>query len=92
MIMKSATITSKGQVTIPKEVRDYLKLEIGSKISFAIDENGTVKIIPLNVPVTALSGILHRPDLAAATIDDMEAAVALGAVPEAIAQGASDWT
>ena len=81
--MKSATITSKGQVTIPKEIRDYLKLEIGSKIEFVIDENGTVKVIPLNVPVTALSGMLHRPDMPAATIEDMELA---------ISEGASDWT
>jgi len=81
--VKSATITSKGQVTIPKEIRDYLKLEIGSKIEFVIDENGTVKVIPLNVPVTALSGMLHRPGLAAATIEDMESA---------ITEGASDWT
>lgn len=81
--MKSATITSKGQITIPKEIRDYLKLEIGSKIGFVIDENGTVKVVPLNVPVTSLSGMLRRPLLAAATIEDMESA---------IAQGASDWT
>jgi antitoxin PrlF len=81
--MKSATITTKGQITIPKEIRDYLKLEIGSKIGFVIDENGTVKVIPLNVPVTALSGMLRRPGLFAATIEDMESA---------IAEGASDWT
>ena len=81
--MKSATITTKGQITIPKEIRDYLKLEIGSKIGFVIDENGTVKVVPLNVPVTSLSGMLRRPLLAAATIEDMESA---------IAQGASDWT
>jgi AbrB family looped-hinge helix DNA binding protein len=81
--MKSATITTKGQITIPKEIRDYLKLEIGSKIGFVIDENGTVKVIPLNLPVTALSGMLRRPLLAAATIEDMESA---------ISQGASDWT
>ena len=81
--MKSATITTKGQITIPKEIRDYLKLEIGSKIGFVIDENGTVKVVPLNVPVTSLSGMLRRPGLAAATIEDMESA---------IAQGASDWT
>ena len=81
--MKSATITTKGQITISKEIRDYLKLEIGSKIGFVIDENGTVKVVPLNVPVTSLSGMLRRPGLAAATIEDMESA---------IAQGASDWT
>ncbi len=81
--MTSATITTKGQVTIPKQIRDYLKLETGSKIDFVITEDGTVKVIPLNVPVTALSGMLHRPGLPAATIEDMEAA---------IAQGANDWT
>ena len=81
--MKSATVTSKGQITIPKEIRDHLKLEIGSKIAFAIDENGTVKVIPLNVRVTALSGILRRPGQATATIEDMELA---------ISSGACDWT
>ncbi|PSB25810.1 AbrB/MazE/SpoVT family DNA-binding domain-containing protein [Chlorogloea sp. CCALA 695] len=81
--MKSATITTKGQITIPKEIRDYLKLEIGSKIGFVIDENGTVKVVPLNLPVTSLSGMLRRLGLFAATIEDMESA---------ITQGASDWT
>ncbi len=81
--MKKATITSEGQVTIPKEIRDYLKLEIGSKIDFAIDAEGMVKIIPVNISVKALSGILRRPNSPAATIEDMESA---------IAQGACDWT
>jgi AbrB family looped-hinge helix DNA binding protein len=81
--MTSATITSKGQVTIPKEIRDYLKLDVGSKIDFVIDADGQVKLIPLNVPATALSGILHRPGMRAATIEEME---------QAIAEGASGWT
>lgn len=81
--MASATITSKGQVTIPKKIRDYLKLDTGSKVDFVIDENKQVKVIPLIVPVQALSGILHRPGMKAATIEEME---------EAIAQQARDWT
>ncbi|WP_255409385.1 AbrB/MazE/SpoVT family DNA-binding domain-containing protein [Chlorogloea sp. CCALA 695] len=72
-------MTSKGQVTIPKQIRDYLKLEIGSKIDFVIDENGTVKVIPLTVTVTALSGMLHCPNMPAATIEDMETAISEGA-------------
>ena len=79
--MASATI--KGQVTIPKQIRDYLKLETGSKVDFVITSDGTVKVIPLTVPVSALSGMLRRPDMPAATIEDMEAA---------IAQGVNDWT
>ncbi|GAB4201433.1 MAG: AbrB/MazE/SpoVT family DNA-binding domain-containing protein [Coleofasciculaceae cyanobacterium] len=81
--MSIATVTIKGQVTIPKEIRDYLKLETGSKIEFAIDENGNVKLIPLNVSVETLSGVLHRPNMRTATMEEMEAA---------IAEGASDWT
>ncbi|EAZ91208.1 AbrB/MazE/SpoVT family DNA-binding domain-containing protein, partial [Crocosphaera chwakensis] len=45
--MPCATITSKGQVTIPKEIRDYLKLDTGTKVDFVITETGEVKVIPL---------------------------------------------
>ena len=81
--MSIATVTTKGQITIPKEIRDYLKLETGSKVEFVIDESGSVKIVPLNVPLKALSGVLHRPGMKTATIEEMEAA---------IAEGARDWT
>ncbi|MCU0536096.1 MAG: AbrB/MazE/SpoVT family DNA-binding domain-containing protein [Hydrococcus sp. Prado102] len=80
--MTQATITTKGQVTIPKAIRNYLKLEAGSKVDFVIDEDGKVKILPLNVPVEVLSGILHRPGMQAATIEEME---------QAISEGASAW-
>ncbi len=73
--MASTTVTRKGQVTIPKIIRDYLKLDTGSKVEFVIDENGQVKIIPLNVAVESLSGILHRPGMKTATLEDMEAAI-----------------
>lgn len=76
--MASATITSKGQVTIPKKIRDYLKLDTGSKVDFVIDENKEVKVIPLIVPVQALSGMLHRPGMKAATIEEMEEAIKIG--------------
>jgi AbrB family looped-hinge helix DNA binding protein len=81
--MSIATVTTKGQVTIPKEIRDYLKLETGSKVEFVIDENGDVRIVPLNVPIEALSGVLHRPGMKSATIEEMEIA---------ITEGARDWT
>ena len=45
--MVQARLTGKGQVTIPKAIRDYLHLDTGSKIDFAIYENGEVKVIPL---------------------------------------------
>ena len=81
--MANATITTKGQVTIPKEIRDYLNLDIGSKVDFVIDENGIVKLIPLNIPIQKLSGILHRKGMKATTLEEME---------EIISEAASDWT
>jgi antitoxin PrlF len=58
--MVQARLTGKGQVTIPNQIREYLHLDTGSKIDFVIDENGDVKVIPLNVAAESLSGILHR--------------------------------
>lgn len=40
------TITTKGQVTIPKAVRDFLGLQAGSKVSFRRTEDGRVEIVP----------------------------------------------
>ncbi len=45
--MANATVTNKGEVVIPKEIRDYLKLDTGTQIEFVIDEDGRVKIVPL---------------------------------------------
>ena len=81
--MANATLTTKGQVTIPKEIRDYLNLDTGSKVDFVIDENGIVKLIPLNIPIQKLSGILHRKGMKATTLEEME---------EIISEAASDWT
>ncbi len=81
--MVNATITSKGQVTIPKEIRDYLKLETGSRVDFVIDKDGYVKVIPLNVNVETLSGILHHEGMKAVSLEEME---------NSISEGASDWS
>lgn len=80
--MLSTTVTSTGQITLPEEIRAYLKLVSGSRIEFVIDEEGQVKIFPLNVAVESLSGILHRPGMQSASLEDMEAA---------ISEGANDW-
>jgi antitoxin PrlF len=81
--MAVAKLTTKGQITIPKQVRDYLKIEPGCKVEFVVDEAGSVKLIPLNVRVESLAGVLHQPGMPAATLEEMEAA---------IAEGVSDWT
>ena len=77
--MVQARLTRKGQVTIPKAIRDYLHLDTGSEIDFVIDENGEVKMIPLNISVETLSGILHREGMKAVSLADMEQAISEGA-------------
>ncbi len=81
--MASTIVSDRGQITIPEEIRDYLKLNAGSKIEFVIDEQGQVKIIPLKFSVEDLSGILHYPGIEKVTIEDME---------NAIQEAAIDWS
>ena len=80
--MFSTTVTDTGQITLPDEIRQHLKLVSGSWVEFVIDESGQVKIFPLTVAVESLSGILHRPNISPATQDDIDAA---------ISEGANDW-
>lgn len=56
-----ATLTSKGQITVPKAVRDTLKLHVGDRLEFLVDPDGSVRIVPATRPVTDLKALLPRP-------------------------------
>jgi len=56
-----ATLTSKGQVTLPKEIRDKLGLKAGSKIDFELLSDGTARLRPVNLTALSIMGILKRP-------------------------------
>ena len=56
--MAESTVTSKGQITIPKVVREALRLEVGDTVYFDIREDGTVVLIARNEPVESLVGLL----------------------------------
>jgi AbrB family looped-hinge helix DNA binding protein len=55
------TMTSKGQITVPKHVREKLNIQPGDRIHFFIEENGTVTFIPVKSDVRELKGILAKP-------------------------------
>ena len=74
--MESA-ITSKGQATIPKAVRDHLQLRPGDRVRFFIHPDGSVVLLP-RVSITTLSGMV-KPRVPTVTLDDMERAIAGGA-------------
>ena len=48
----TTTLTSKGQVTVPKKIRDYLGLRPGSAVGFTLGRNGEVIVEPVNVAKT----------------------------------------
>lgn len=56
--MAESTLTSKGQITIPKVVREALSLEVGDKVYFDVKEDGTVVLKARNEPVESLFGLL----------------------------------
>ena len=59
--MPTSTLTSKGQTTIPLEVRRKLGLKAGDKMDFVIGEDGIVTLRPATADVTNLKGLLKRP-------------------------------
>ncbi len=54
----TSTLTSKGQLTVPKEVRERLKLKTGDKIQFMINKEGKIELSPIKVRLKDLKGIL----------------------------------
>ena len=73
--MPEATLTTKGQVTIPKAVRDHLKLETGARLDFVIEDDGTVVVKPVTRHVRELAGLLYRPGRRRLTVREMDKAI-----------------
>lgn len=76
--MPTATITSKGQITVPKEIREHLGVAPGDRLSFQISSAGEVVVEPETVDVRTLRGMLKhrgRP----VSLEEMDLAVRRGA-------------
>ena len=69
-----STMTSKGQITVPKAVRERLHLNPGDKIEFLVDEDGTVRVIPVTASLRNLKGMVPKPDRVV-SVEEMEAAI-----------------
>lgn len=70
-----AKITSKGQTTIPQEVREQLGLQTGDRVEFVIVD-GAAMMIPKNKSIDELFGILGTPPAGAgATPEDIDEAI-----------------
>ena len=81
--MAQMAITSKGQVTIPKAIRDALSLYAGDKVEFILTENNDALMRPITKRVDDVFGRLHKEGQTAPTpsrgqavsIEEMNAAV-----------------
>jgi len=69
--MPTATMTSKGQITVPKEVRDAMGLKPGSKVMFVKLPGGQYRIVPRTGKLSDLKGMLYNPDQSPVSIEQM---------------------
>ncbi len=78
--MATATVTSKGQITLPKSVRDRLGVEAGDRIEFVETEHGFL-VVPSTRDIRALKGMVPRPKKPV-SIEEMSQAIAkMGRTP-----------
>jgi AbrB family looped-hinge helix DNA binding protein len=73
--MTTATITSKGQVTIPKDVRARLGIGTGDRVEFIEIQDGVFQIVAATQDVQALKGIVPKPKKPV-TLEEMNQAIA----------------
>jgi antitoxin PrlF len=72
-----SAITTKGQATIPKAIREHLGLKPGDRVKFFVHPNGSVVLLP-KLPASALRGML-KSSRKGVTIEMMNEAIAEGA-------------
>lgn len=74
-------MTTKGQVTVPRAIRDRLGLKAGDEIAFTLLTDGTVVMRPKTRRLADLAGSLTRPGQPKVTVEDMNPFKAKAAKP-----------
>jgi antitoxin PrlF len=72
--MAAATITSKGQLTLPKEIREALGVGPGDRLAFRIQADGVVTVEPETIALRTLRGSI-KPRVKGITLVAMDAAI-----------------
>ncbi len=75
----AATVTSKGQVTIPKQVRERLRIRSGQTVRFVLDEGERASMTPEPAKLADLAGVLGKPPRSA-TPEEIDEAIRQGAL------------
>ena len=79
--MSEAKMTSKGQLTVPKDVRQKLGLKPGDRIRFLLEADGRVRLMPAKRDISELVGILPKPKRAL-RLEEMDEAIGQAIVEE----------
>ena len=74
--MALTKLTNSFQVTIPSEILEWLNLQPGDSIDFAIASDGKVYLQPAKIDVRELSGMLYEAGRKAVSLEEMDAAIA----------------
>ena len=70
-----ATLTSKGQLTLPKEIRDRLNLDAGAILDFKIQADNTITARHVQPDARRIRGLLKSPHSAPLTVEQMDEAI-----------------
>jgi antitoxin PrlF len=73
--MITATLTSKGQITIPKSVRQSLHLQSGDRIAFVMHGENEAVMKPVTRTVDDVFGMLQQKGGKTRSVEDMNAAI-----------------
>ncbi|HTB16051.1 MAG TPA: AbrB/MazE/SpoVT family DNA-binding domain-containing protein [Bryobacteraceae bacterium] len=76
--MPSSTITSKGQVTVPKEIRERLRLKPGDRVDFVVGPAGRITLKAIDTDIRSLRGILKSKRKQPLSIEEMNQVIARG--------------
>lgn len=70
-----STVTDKGQVTLPKAIRDRLGIHPGTKLEFELEPDDTLRVRILTRGSTGLYGLLATPGEYSRSLDEMEVGI-----------------
>ncbi|MBK5298544.1 MAG: AbrB/MazE/SpoVT family DNA-binding domain-containing protein [Vicinamibacteria bacterium] len=73
--MPTATLSSKGQITLPRQVRQALGVTTGDRVAFTVEASGEIRVRAATDDVRSLKGLLPRPRRAV-SLAEMDAAIA----------------
>jgi len=73
--MPKATITSKGQITLPKEVRSKLGVDTGDQVEFRTEADGSITVLSAKGSARRLYGLLKTSHDAAVSTEEMDRAI-----------------